>query len=546
MRPYRSRIHHGGRSILLVFTIFGIKVQPRLVFFLVIGLIGFDVVPRLDLLPLWAAVAFVSVLIHELGHALVARAFGSEPEIEFLFFGAATKFPAKGITPWRNAVIAIAGPLAGIAVAVPGALWMLSLVGPSDTIIALLAPSRGFAVLSAEAGPWIGVAVWSLTWTGGLWGILNLVPVRAVDGGQVLSGVIKTITPRYGVPITEALFSVTFLAGLTWALVNRNLWIGFLIFMFGRPDWRQVRDWWSRRKEGEAFQFLDDARAAYGDGDRERARHLADQGHAVARSEAARGQLDAIRVATRLSVGQFADAADIAAASPGLDRRIKLQALAAAQRHDDVVDLVGTSSGLSPAENSSVIYSLVSLGRTTDAVARAQREPFDPAILLQALRNSEHLEAVNAPLAEILISSPSASDAQKAEASLLRGDPEPALRLPNLDTRLQAVALAMAEGLSAVDRRFPDLETRAVPSVQVALHRSGRFAEAVEFATRHRFSDTTGLIAYNRAASEARLGRADDAEASLRLARRSGFDISHARQDPDFDGIRPDLTALLG
>lgn len=545
-RPYRSRIFRDGRSISSVFTVFGIKVQARLVFFLVVGFIGFGVVPSFELLPIWAGVAFLSVLVHELGHALVARAFGSEPEIEFLFFGAATKFSSKGITPWRNAVIALAGPLAGIAVALPGALWMLSLVGPMDTLIALLDPSRGFTILSAEAGPWVGVAVWSLTWTGGVWGILNLVPVRAVDGGQVLSGLIKTITPRYGIPITEAIFGLTFLAGITWAILNRNLWIGFLIFMFGRPDLRQVTDWWARRQDGDAFHLLDQARAAYEEGNTQQARQLADRAHAAARGETARSQADAIRVASRLSTGAFDEAADIAEASPNLDRRIKLQTLAAAQRHQQVIDLVGSASGLSPKENSSVIFSLASMDRPADAIARANREPFDPSILLQALRASQHVESVSGTLAEILVSAPSSTDAQRAEAALLQGDPKPALELPNLDTRLQAVALAMAEGLEAVDRRFPDLEARAVPSVQVALHRSGRFDEAVEFANRHRFSDTSGLIAYNRAASEARLGRADDAEASLKASRRSGFDISQARQDPDFDGIRPELEALLG
>ena len=530
-----------------MFTIFGIKVKPQLIFFFVIGFIGFGFVQnRLELLPIWIAIAFASVLIHELGHALVARSYGNEPEIEFLFFGAVTKFSSKGITPARNAIIAAAGPLAGIAAALPGAIWMLTIATPMETLIALLDPSQGFAILSSVTTPAIAVAVWSLTWTGGVWGILNLAPVRSVDGGQILAGVIKTITPRYGVPLSEALFGLTFLAGIGWALLTRNWWIGLIIFLFGRPDINAVRTWFDRRKDGDAFDVLDQAEAAYQAGRMPEALTLADQAHATAQFAATRSRADLFRVASRLATGRLKEAADIAAASHGLEPRIRLQALAADGRHQEVADLVGTASGLSAAENSSVIFALIQLGRSGDAIARARREPADIGVLLQALRASQHDGTMATALSDAITAGRNATPAQLAEAALLTGNPAPALATPGLDDALVAAAVAWDSGLVGVDQRFPDLEARAVSSVQIALHRSRRYAEAVEFANRHRFSDNTGLLSYNRAASEARLGRADEAIASLRTARRSGFDIAVASRDPDFESMRSELEALLG
>ena len=64
------------------FTLAGFPVQIHWSFFLVAALLGFS--RDLYVLLVWMGVVFVSVLLHEMGHALVGRRFGMHPEI-FLY-----------------------------------------------------------------------------------------------------------------------------------------------------------------------------------------------------------------------------------------------------------------------------------------------------------------------------------------------------------------------------------------------------------------------------------------------------------------------------
>src|SRR6266850_1752339 len=63
----------------------------------------------------WIVVVFVSVLGHELGHAVVGRLLGGRPEIRLEAFGGVT-FPQlpKRPGPARQFILSFAGPVAGL------------------------------------------------------------------------------------------------------------------------------------------------------------------------------------------------------------------------------------------------------------------------------------------------------------------------------------------------------------------------------------------------------------------------------------------------
>ncbi|HZR10695.1 MAG TPA: hypothetical protein VFA79_19060, partial [Myxococcales bacterium] len=65
----------------------------------------------------WVLVVFVSVLGHELGHAIVGRVYGGQPEIRLEAFGGVT-FPkvARPLGPARQFVLSFAGPIAGLLI----------------------------------------------------------------------------------------------------------------------------------------------------------------------------------------------------------------------------------------------------------------------------------------------------------------------------------------------------------------------------------------------------------------------------------------------
>src|SRR5689334_12648737 len=62
----------------------------------------------------WTAVVLVSILVHELGHALVGRRFGASPSIRLHAFGGVTFLPGPHLTRAQNTFVSAAGPLAGL------------------------------------------------------------------------------------------------------------------------------------------------------------------------------------------------------------------------------------------------------------------------------------------------------------------------------------------------------------------------------------------------------------------------------------------------
>ena len=69
---------------------------------------------RFDLELIWLACLFVSILVHEYGHAFFAELFGCYPEIFLYHFGGLAVFrPNSRFTTPRSILVSLAGPAAG-------------------------------------------------------------------------------------------------------------------------------------------------------------------------------------------------------------------------------------------------------------------------------------------------------------------------------------------------------------------------------------------------------------------------------------------------
>ena len=157
----------GGRA-LLRFRLFGFPVHVDLSFVIMIGFIGFLSNLRWAELPLWILISAISVLVHELGHAFTARTTGASPAVALVAFGGITTFvPPRQLSRLRSLTISAAGPLVGIAF---GAL--------------LYGLAQVFGPLEADS--WLALAFTMALWTSVGWGVLNLVPMLPLDGGQVM------------------------------------------------------------------------------------------------------------------------------------------------------------------------------------------------------------------------------------------------------------------------------------------------------------------------------------------------------------------------
>jgi Zn-dependent protease len=99
------------------------------------------------------------IAIHELGHMIEARRQGLKVSLPTFipFIGAYVTIERAGLTPWRNARIALAGPLFGGAAA--AVVWALA--GARDSEMLQVLANMGFLINA-----------------------FNLLPVGFLDGGQ--------------------------------------------------------------------------------------------------------------------------------------------------------------------------------------------------------------------------------------------------------------------------------------------------------------------------------------------------------------------------
>jgi Zn-dependent protease len=158
----------------LTFHLFGFPVRVHPMVWLLMGFVVLSFASSgptgLAIGVLWAGVAFASILVHELGHAIAARAFHLGPvEILLQGFGGLTFYRRSGSTRQRL-VVTIAGPAAGLALA---ALSFLPLA-----TLSLLPPFPGAGLLGALFAISLRVNLF--------WSLFNLLPMAPLDGGMLL------------------------------------------------------------------------------------------------------------------------------------------------------------------------------------------------------------------------------------------------------------------------------------------------------------------------------------------------------------------------
>lgn len=193
----------------LRFRLLGMPVTVRTSFLIIAALIGFAGVGNTEFTIAWIVIVFVSILIHELGHALTARSFGSDVAIELNGLGGLTRWnaPGGGITPGRRALIAAAGSATGLAFG--GLVWAVaSAFGPY--------------------GPLPGFILDSTIYVNVFWGLLNWLPIRPLDGGHLLETLLEKVAPVRGEAIAKVIFVVTAAGALAFAIWQRLVFIAVL------------------------------------------------------------------------------------------------------------------------------------------------------------------------------------------------------------------------------------------------------------------------------------------------------------------------------
>lgn len=169
-----------------------------------------------------AVVVFVSILVHELGHATLARVFGYQPAIVIEWFGGHTTPGSPGPIPWwKDIVLTFAGPLFGLLLA-------------AGAFVALL--STGAFEAGRDAGVVLPLWQQALLFFFGanlLWSVLNLVPVLPLDGGRISNALFTRVLGQKGVLASQSVSLLFCVAAVAFGITNRQPLIAIFFGMWG-------------------------------------------------------------------------------------------------------------------------------------------------------------------------------------------------------------------------------------------------------------------------------------------------------------------------
>lgn len=184
-----------------------------------------------------ALLFFGSLIVHELGHALMARLQGIDVRrIQLFLFGGLTQMSRDARSPGEEFKIAVAGPLATAGMVLLFAVVDLAIVGPNRLWHAFRLDS------SVKVTPVLLALSWLLLMNLIVL-VFNLVPAFPLDGGRIARAVVWRVTgdKRRGTNAAAKLgqgFAVL-LAGIgIWLMLAGGafggLWLVLLAFLLGQ------------------------------------------------------------------------------------------------------------------------------------------------------------------------------------------------------------------------------------------------------------------------------------------------------------------------
>ena len=179
--------------------------------------------------PLWSigsfiAIVFVSIVVHELGHAVTARRLGLRVGWIRLHTvgGDVTHDPGR---PWQNLAVSLGGPGAGLLLG--GLVWGCSLFLPANV--------------------YLDRVVSQLLWVNVVWSLFNLLPMCPLDGGNALGHGLSVFRVKLAWPITWVVSAGcgVIIAGLGFHFAM--LFVGFIGAYVAFTNAQRIYLWQQRR-----------------------------------------------------------------------------------------------------------------------------------------------------------------------------------------------------------------------------------------------------------------------------------------------------------
>ncbi len=194
-----------------------VRVDPSLL--VILTLLGFGL-GEVGLIVAWVVIGSLSVLLHELGHALAYRRFGQRASIVLYAFGGMTQ-GERELPPARSLGVSLAGP--GAQLVLLGApLLVLASTGAVTEVF------------------WRDVLDLALFINIG-WPLFNLVPVLPLDGGNVVRSGVDLVRPGRGMRAAQAISVVVAAIGAVAAAMTGWLFAAAFGAMFAVLNWQALQ-----------------------------------------------------------------------------------------------------------------------------------------------------------------------------------------------------------------------------------------------------------------------------------------------------------------
>jgi Zn-dependent protease len=183
-------------------TVRGIPVRVHVSFLLILAWAAFlglnergrnSALGSASFMLVFTLLLFVCVVLHELGHSLVAQKFGVKVhDITLWPIGGVARLATMPKRPMAEFVITAAGPLVNLILALAFGVLAVAAIGP-ERLLTMIATGRGwFRLIDAQNATALLVL---LALQNLLLAVFNLLPAFPLDGGRLLRSFLAALMP---------------------------------------------------------------------------------------------------------------------------------------------------------------------------------------------------------------------------------------------------------------------------------------------------------------------------------------------------------------
>ena len=214
----------------LHFSLLKIPVRVHPMFWVMGAILGASGSGDRELRPIfiWVLAVFVSVLVHEMGHALAIRALGVRPWITLYGMGGLTSHSGGRFRPAMQILVSLAGPVAGFVLA--AIVVALVKVSGHEIVFYFGWPGLVGWLLLGFSNPAVEELCHDMLFVNIWWGILNLLPILPLDGGHITNEVLNICHPRGALQISLWVSLIVATAMAATGLTPPLDWFRVLLF----------------------------------------------------------------------------------------------------------------------------------------------------------------------------------------------------------------------------------------------------------------------------------------------------------------------------